>query len=983
MSAPAPQLFTIPQGVPFVDAMAEGLIGRHGAEPLAFSRVTVLLPNRRACRALAEAFLRRSGGRAMLLPAIQPLGDVDEEELTLSGAATLDLPPAVSTLRRQLLLTRLVLGHPGIATPAEAARLAAELARLIDQMQIERLDPARLADLAPAEFAAHWQITLEFLRLVTEHWPRVLEGEGAIDPAARRNLLLEALAAAWKRQPPADPVYAAGSTGSIPAAADLLAAIAYLPQGAIVLPGFDPDLDEASYAALDEDPAHPQAGMKQLLVRLGAVPDEVQLWPAGLSTAAGDARARLLREVLRPARTSEAWVGARIEPAALEGLRLLEAPGAREEAAAIALLLRQVLEMPGRTGALVTADRSLARRVAAELGRYGIAIDSSAGRPLGETPPGALLRLVADLAAAALHPIALLACLKHPLASGGQRRDAFRRRVRKLERRVLRGPRPEPGIQGLRAALEAAGGDDSLGPWLERLGQAMAPLTGLMEAARAAPADLLAAQVGFAEWLAFDTEAGERLWAGEAGEAAADFVHELAAALGDQPPLDPADWPALFETLMSGQAVRESFGHHPRLAILGPIEARLQQADLLILGSLNEGSWPPEPASDPWLSRPMRQAFGLPPPERRIGQSAHDFQQAATAPHVVLSRAVKLDGTPTLASRWLLRLETLLRGSGIPIERLRADAILAAAATLDRPQAIRPLPAPEPRPPLASRPRRLSVTEIETWIRDPYAIYARRVLGLKMLEPLDADPGAAERGSFIHEALDRFVTEIGDGELPADAAARLEECGRLAFGAAMQRPGVRAFWWPRFRRISAWFLDFERDRRRQGIRPLATECTGRLRLDGPGGAFDLAGKADRIDRLTDGSLAILDYKTGQPPSTRQVESGLAPQLPLEALIAGAGGFEGIEGARVGSLDYIRLGGGAVPGEAKPVKGDPTGLAAMAGAGLKSLILRFDDPAMPYRSRTLPKLLRQGGDYDHLARVLEWSVGEAAESEDEP
>ncbi len=979
MSQEAPSLYTIAAGVPFVDALALGLIARHGGDPLGLSRVTVLLPNRRAGRALREAFLRVSGGRPLLLPQMQPLGDIDEEELTLSAESGLELPPAVTALRRQLLLTRLVLRRPDIGEPAQAARFAAELARLLDQVQIERLDIAGLAGLVPAEFAAHWQITLEFLSLVTAHWPAILAAEGAIDPAVRRNLLLAAQAERWRARPPADPIYAAGSTGSIPAAADLLAVVSRLPAGAVILPGFDRDMDAASLKALDADPSHPQYGMNQLLRHLGATPEMVAPWPAAGFSPANPARVALWREALRPAATADAWVGVRVPPSALDGMSLLEAPGAREEAAAIALLLRQALETPGRTAALVTADRALARRVAVELGRFGVTIDSSAGRPLGETPPGTLLRLTADLIANAAAPVPLLAALKHPLAAGTMSRDEFRRQVRRLERRILRGPRPAPGMAGLAAALRAAGEEDGLAAWLQPLEAAAEPFARLMEGALAEPAALLEAHVGFTEWLATDALAGPRLWAGEAGSAAADFIHELAEGLRDAPPIAPTGWPALMQALMEERVVRESYGAHPRLAIWGPLEARLQQADLLILGGLNEGSWPPDPGSDPWMSRPMRARFGLPAPERRIGQSAHDFQQATAARDIVLSRAVKLEGAPTVASRWLLRLATLLdgggAGQGMAMAALKLKSVLAGAAALDRPDAVAPLPPPMPCPPVASRPRRLSVTEIETWIRDPYAIYARRVLRLEPLEPLDADPGAAERGSFIHAALDGFVRNFPD-ELPAAvAAAHLQELGRVAFGDALRRPEVRAFWWPRFLRIIDWFLDFERERRAAGIRPLATECRGSLALLAPGGPFELVAKADRIDRLADGTLAILDYKTGQVPSAKQVKSALAPQLPLEAAIAKAGGFASVPAGLVSALDYIRLSGGATAGAVRPVGQDAMALAEAALDGLGRLIETYDLPATPYRSRLRPKLLRHSGAYDHLARVKEWSAGE--------
>jgi ATP-dependent helicase/nuclease subunit B len=988
MSKP-PAVFTIPSGKPFVDALASGLLagalGIDANEPASLARVTILVPTRRACRALIEAFLRLSGGTPMILPRIAPIAEVEEDRLGppddmgagFPGAA--DLPPGLSPLRRQLLLTRLVLklgtmrgGRP--FTEGQAARLAQELGGLLDQVQTERLSFDALETLVPEDFAAHWQITLDFLKIVTRHWPRVLEEEGAIDGAARRNLVLEARARAWLADPPADPVIAAGSTGSVPATADLLAAVASLPRGAVVLPGLDKTLDEAAWGVLDE--THPQYTMARLLGRLDITRDQVREWEAPNVAATTPVRAALVSESLRPAETTDAWRAVAPPPDdALSSVTRIDCPAPREEAGVIALLMRQALETEGKRAALVTFDRALARRVAAELERFGVEVDDSAGIELAETPCGTFLRTTAAMIAEACAPVALLAALKHPLAAGGEPQGALRAKVRRLEILALRGPRPAHGFKGLAAALAASETSASerraLKGWLRTLEGIARPFTRLMGRRRASFAELLAAHVAFAESLAkTDTESGAaRLWAEPAGEGASLFVSELLAAARDFPPVAPGAYPALFEAMMEGQVVRPPYGRHPRLFIWGPLEARLQHVERVILGGLNEGTWPPQTKSDAWMSRPMRTRFGLPLPERRVGLSAHDFAQLFCAPEVVLTRATRVEGAPTVASRWLLRLDNLLP-EGARIRR--GDEWLAWFNALDRPAEVRAAEAPAPRPPVAARPRRLSVTEIETLIRDPYAIYARRVLGLDPLPALDADPGAAERGSFIHEVLDAFV-RAHPGELPLDSLRLLEEQGRETFGAALARPGVRAFWWPRFLRVARWFLDFERERRANGARVLATEVRGELRIDAPAGPFRLSAKADRIDRLAAG-LSILDYKTGTVPTNPQVESGLTPQLTLEAAIAQAGGFKDIAPAEVAELAYVRLTGREPPGELRPIGGELAKMAQQASGGLSRLIAAFDDPKTPYRSRPRPMFIARAGDYDHLARVKEWSSG---------
>jgi ATP-dependent helicase/nuclease subunit B len=982
-AAPAAQLFTIPPAVGFVDALAAALLAEGATDPLALADITLLLPTRRSARALQEALLRRSDGRPLLLPRLQPLGDVAVDELELGapegedGAAALALPPALPPLRRQLVLTRLVLRFERAgAQPDQAARLAADLGRLLDEVGTQGLGFDRLAQLVPADYAQHWQETLRFLAILTEHWPAILAELGAIDAVERRNRLLRARAAAWAAAPPPGPVIAAGSTGSIPATAELLAVIARLPRGRVVLAGLDRDCDEATWAAIGEDPGHPQHGLFQLLARLGAARADVRDWPAAGLAATPPGRSRVLAEALRPAGTTEAWrqslpddVARQRARLGLAGVTRIDCPGPAEEARVIALLLRERLERPGERAALVTPDRTLARRVAAELARWDIAIDDSAGEPLADTPPGIFLRLTAGLLVERLAPVPLLALLKHPLAAGGRGPAALRRLARRLDRK-LRGPRPAPGLAGLRAAL---GEDAELADWLTELEAMATPFAAELARGTARLGALLAAHIGFAEAMA--TAPGEagaaRLWAGDAGEAAAELVAELAAAADDLGEIAGERYPALLSALIAGRAVRPRWGSHPRLAIWGLLEARLQQADLLVLGGLNEGSWPAEAAGDPWLSRPMRAAFGLPPPERRTGQAAHDFAQAFAAPEVVLTRSLRVDGAPTVPSRWLLRLDAYCETAGLVTVRAAAAPWLAWQAALDTPDTVAPLPAPRPRPPVASRPRELPATQIEQWMRDPYAIYARHVLRLKAMEPLDAPLGAADRGSLIHEALDRFVTEH-PGPLPFDALERLLKIGRATFEEALAQPAVWAFWWPRFERIARWFVAAEAERR-PGLAALASEIKGTLTLAAPAGGFTLTARADRIELRRDGGLVLVDYKTGTPPKQREIELGFAPQLPLEAAIAAAGGFPDLPAAPVGGLEHWRLTGATVPGLICPVEGDPAALGLAALDGLGRLVAAFDDPATPYEARPAPRYAPRFSDYAHLARVAEWAV----------
>ena len=992
------RVFTVPAGEALADAVAAEVLHPTLAPHATPDRLTLLLPTRRACLAMREALLRRSGGTPVLAPRILPLGDLDPDgdgldgDLAWADAGLPDAPPAIAPLRRKLLLAQAIRTRGDLpVSPDQALSLADALARLIDLAHTERVSFDRLAALAPDHLADHWQRTLTFLTIVTEAWPKILAEEGAIDPADRRDRLLAALAAAWTDRPPQTPIWVAGSTGSIPATADLLAVIGGLPAGRVILPGLDRDLDPESWTHLDD--THPQSGLKRLLQRLGLPRDQIPDWPAAPGrTLPRPDRSRLIREAMRPPATAEHWQTiAGITQADSAGVRRVVCATDREEAAVIALAMREALETEGRTCALITADRVLARRVVAALKTWNLTVDDSAGQPLGRMPVGTFLRLLADAAAAAFAPVALLSLLKHPLCGLGLARRALDRRTRMLERVALRGPRPAAGSAGLRQAVTAAAerqeqpADPELIDLIDRLAAATAPLTTALDARTAPPGALVTAHVRAAEAVAATDAAtgADRLWRHEDGEQAADLLVELRQMADGLPPQETAAYPAWITALLADPLVRPRYGMHPRLSIWGTLEARLQSADLLILGGLNEGTWPAEPPADPWMSRPMRADFGLSPPERRIGLAAHDFTQALAGPEVLLTRAARVAGTPTVPSRWLMRLDAVAERCGLALTD--ADALRAWAEMLEAPTTTTTRGAPAPTPPQAARPRRLSVTEIGTLLADPYQIYARHVLGLRALEPLEADPGAAERGQAIHEALARFV-QAGIDPRSSDAGARLQALGRAAFGPLLAQPGVAAFWWPRFEAVATWFLE-RQVARGASARPLAAEVSGRMaipRPKGPDGAdrdLILSARADRIDRLDDGRLEIIDYKTGGVPTAAQIDAGFAPQLPLEAAMAERGAFAGVTPSAVGRLIYWRLSGRRPAGSEEPrTPLDVAALVPAAWAGMVELVTCFDRPGMPFRSVPTPDFVVRFSDYGHLARILEWSTGGSAEDE---
>ena len=974
-----PAVFTIAASAPFAETLARGLIARTGDNPLALSSAIIYLPTRRAARSFGDAFARVLGGAA-LLPQFRPLGDNDEDELLFDAVSEgLELAPAIAPLRRQLLLARLIrqwdrAGRGGLLSFAQSAALADSLAKVMDEVETQGCDLSKLKDLAPAYLAEHWEGVSRFLGLLHDEWPAILADEKSANPAARRIAALQALTRRLETSPPPGMVIAAGSTGSIPATAELLAAIARLPQGAVVLPGLDQKLDADSWERLD--PGHPQYGLRQLLQKIGAEREDMQDW---FAAPANPARENLLTEVLRPAPTTDAWreLAGQGDHRIRDGLKnigLIQAADPAQEALAIALALREALEVPGRTAALVTPDRNLARRVAAEMMRWNIAIDDSAGRPLAHTAAGTFLCLLTEAAQARFAPVPLLALLKHPFARRGQDAASFRARARELDRWCLRGPRPDPGLAGVTVAIAKAGQGRvpppapalaALADWWKQIAAILAPLENLFAQGDAPLEALLDETIGAAEALACDQAENCILWANDDGEAAAELAAAFKLAVTDLEPVEPGSWPALIRHLAMKMPVRTAFGRHPRLAILGPLEARLQGFDLVVLGGLNEGTWPRSPGSDPWFSRPMRASLGLEQPERGIGLSAHDFAMLAAGPCVLLSRALKADGAPTIASRWLQRLTQLTRGLGLEDGLApKLDYAALAARMIDVPMGTR-LPRPAPTPPIETRPRRLSVTEIETWLRDPYAIYAKHVLRLKPLDALDEPIGPLERGTALHKALELFIAKYKDG-LPKDAERQLTAIADQVFAGAGIPRAALALWRPRFGAAARGFVEFERERR-QNVSASYLEIKGSLAL----GDFTLTGVADRIDLLKDGKCAILDYKTGAIPTPKQVQQLLSPQLPLEAAMLAQGGFPQI-GKRVAEdLIYISLASEKTARTPRPIE-DAVALAEEAVTQLARRIAWFREESTAYRPRVRPYRADSAGDYDHLARVKEWS-----------
>jgi ATP-dependent helicase/nuclease subunit B len=968
------RIAAFPPSAAFLPALATAWL----AEAAPSQEGLIILPSRRAAQALAGAFLAANHHKALLLPRIIALGAIDEAGLAIG--AGLSLAPAMPAARRQALLARLILqrgGAGGAPTTLPAAwRLAADLAALLDEADYAGIDLAQtLPGLAPAELAAHWQTTLAFLEIITQAWPAILAQERAMNPAARLVALISAQNAAWQAEPPPHRIWLAAPDAN-PALARLAKTIATMPQGMLLLPGYDNLMSDDAWAALDD--SHAQSGIAQLLTAIGARRSEITLLPAPAADIPAG-RPALLSRALLPASQLPEWQ----EPAALDtaGLTGLTAADEAQNALAIAMVLRDALEQPGRTAALITPDRGLAQRVAAALKRFGVTADDSAGEPLEQTPPAIFLRLLARAAAADVAPLPLLALLQHPLTAAGLPPAICRERARQLDRLALRGPRPGPGFDGIKFRLRDPR-QRGLLDFAEHLEVLLRPLN-LAEASN--PADALSTLITVAEALATtpDAPGAASLWAGEAGVALSALLLEAMAALAELPDIAPQELPDLLDALLTGAVIRRprTKDGHPRIAIWGIQEAALQRVDVAVLGGLVEGVWPAAAEPGPWLSRPMRKAAGLPAPEAAIGAAAHSlFALGCACTEIVLAAPARRERAPAVPARWLTRMDAMLAGAG---QTLPTHPAAQWAAALDAPATPERRTPPRPTPPVAARPRRLSISEFATLLADPFAIYAKKILNLNPLDPLDDERDPAMFGDILHAGLAAFFADPANFSLP-DPVSRLTNALDAALQASQPREALKSWWSARLARIAAWVVETEQASRAISGPPAAISLEHKAEHAIPGG-FTLSGIVDRIEATPTGEIRILDYKSGIVPSAKAVAAGTAPQLPLEAVMAQSGGFGSAFTGPIAALTYWKLDGRHQPGKIHDIKPKDTTLAALitaAAASLADNFTRFADPATPYLAAPHPGRANRYDAYAGISRRAEWAGVEDEEEEDD-
>lgn len=1051
------RIYSIPASLPFLKTVAATLIDGQlvpgftydPADPLALADVTVYVPTRRSARVLRSEFVDLLGGRSAILPVIRALGETDDDSGFFDEVtpALLDMAEPLSGPARLLELARLVLAwrnrlpaavtavhaeSPLVApaSPADAVWLARNLADIIDAMETEELDWLALDNLDVSNHALWWQLTAAFLKIASDYWPARLTELNRSSPSLRRNATLHAETERYRHTPPAGPVIIAGSTGSIPATASLIAAVAELPNGVIILPGLDRFMSDSEWLLVGHQGAgaqkpdaaarsHPQYGLHRLLARMGCTRSDVE--PLGTPPEALEYRAQILSSAFLPTQATASWgdvrgtLDAERLADAFRDVSLVEAANEREEALAIAIALRLALEDgEDAQAALITPDRKLGRRVAAELARFGIEADDSAGTPLLSTPQGTLLRLLVEAALRPGDPVPLVALLKHPLARFGLPAGDLGVAVTALELTALRGGTAEIDISTLEPLLDAAlerQADDRHPPvWRTALPEqaiplardlarhvadAVEPLAGVL-VQQSRTGRRFSSKLTVSDWsertgrvleaVAVD-ERGDlaALWSGEAGDALANLLKSVMETDG-QIEADGPQWCDIIEALAASESVKPRSMRHPRVFIFGALESRLQSVDTVVIGGLNEGTWPGQATNDAFLSRVMKVEIGLEPPERRIGQLGHDLQMAAATPKLVLTRALRNGTAPTVASRWLQRL-IAVGGPVLTADlRLRGKDVIDWANQIDKGPNVANATRPAPRPPAELQPRKYSFSQIGRLRRDPYAIYARHILHLDPIAPFNLDPGPAERGSLYHRIVDRFVREEATGEPHTLVTRILNE----EFDAVALPPHIDAVWRPRFAAVARAFVTWHLERAR-GVRESLTEVPASLDLGVAG--IRLTGIADRIDILPDGSADILDYKTGSTPSLKVARALLDPQLALEAAALKRGAFRRPGIREPANLLYVRL----KPGErfkaeqvnnehAKSAGTVPKSAADLAEDSLtelEKLLTGLIEGRYGFASRLIPEQERDyGGEYDHLARVAEWSSAEnGGETED--
>lgn len=969
-------IYNIPYSCSFVDTLVRKISKEFEGSKEKLVDVIFLMPNRRTCISLKEAFIRYNGQKPVMLPKIIPVGDIEEDDIFLLNANNEEfndsILPAIREYERLFLFAKLIVSKPadyGMSEMnfAQALSLAKDLALLIDVSYNEGISFNELKNIVPEQFATHWQQTLEFLKIITDNWPKILNEKNVTDLAYRKNMLIELKASLWQQNKTKQKIIAAGITAGYESFHKLVKIVSELENGEVFLYGLDKTLSDNEWDLIG--PTHPQFELKKLLSYLSVDRFDV----ADYIQPTKPQRERFISEVMLPAKATSRWRdlhNGSYSFETIEGISFIECADDRQEALSVALILRETLNNPSKTAALVTTDRNLARRTATELERWGIKIDDSAGKPLHLTPVGVFLRLILNVIETDFSLLSILALVKNPFVKMSLEPTSLLKTVRNWEYNIRKPIFSEQSKQI----------PEELSRWIIDLKELLRPLYELFQQPAISLSKLIKTHLEVAETLCADNQnSGEQnLWKGDDGKSAAELFGTLLQQSDIAGTIAPDEYINVFTLLLSTKNVRYNYGTHPRLKILGPIEARFNRYDTIVIGAVNEGFWPELPKADPWLSRPMKSLLNMSLPDKEIGIAGFDFCQLMCSDNVFITRSNRSNSSPTNKSRWLLRMETVLKACNINRSLIYDKKFLQMVYMLDRPTKLQKINPPAPTPPVEARPRTLSASAIEILMRDPYEIYAKYILKLKPLEDLETPLNASDYGNLIHKVLEKFNTKFPN-ELPNNAYSELIQIALDEFSKTNADSQVRAFWWPLLEKTAKWIIKTETEYRKN-IKHTYAEVQGDIQIQSPAGVFTITARADRIDITTEGKIKIVDYKTGTPRSKNEVNAGYAPQLPIEGLIASKGGFNkeingkkfNIKALPIDELSYWKLGDKVICYNVTD-EDYKLNLIEKTEDNLQKLVSLFDFKTTPYIARPNPKHLPKYSDYEHLARVKEWAV----------
>ena len=992
--------YSIPASQAFADNLVTGIIDKF-PESEQLAKIELYLPSRRAISSIEKAFFKHQKEGPILLPKIFAVGEPDEEAALKIIVEGLELDESINGFERQCLIATqiqlLPIGGRRMA-PATAMKLASSLCLLIDQMQRAGTPLSAIKDVLPDELSTHWQEILKFLTILFDYWPSILAERGKIDPVARQQKLLQAQLDYWTSHPPNAPIILAGSTGTLPMTRAFMKVISQLPMGAVIFPGIELDIEDTDWHAIEQDRVHPLHQIARSMLELELPLSEVRYWHVTEQMQHKSVRSRqiVLREVMRPASRTSQWRRLAVEhselsTSSLEGLKVMSVTDSFQEAELIAGLMRETLENKNKTAMLVTPDRMLARKVQAALMRWNIIVDDSAGSSLILSSPARFLASIIRVVQEDASPYALRALFKHPFATAGLERAEFTYLANLFEEQILRGPLPKKNWESWTTLVAQT--SELKGFWQTCLLPAFTPLRDAYRSTNPSLDTLTIALMQTAQNLSSlpensadlvsdinetQSDAPLHIYSDFAGTALLELLSDM-IRFGSNYPIIASEFHNTFFVLCQEVVVRTPYDQHPRLKILGTIEARMQQADIVILGGLNEGVWPPFSERDTWITNATRTQLGLPDRYWRIALSAHDFMMAASAPEVLITRSVVTDGVPTQISRWLARLDAVLAAAGLSSYLDKQIPVWMKAVNARKiPDIVKPISQPEPKPAIAHRPSQISATDFEQWIKDPYGFYVNKILKIKQKQQIDEPPSVALRGSLIHDVIAEFSKRYPTGKLPKDAGEQLHKIVDTHLSKWSNITYIDLFWRQKFSVILNWLLEEERRRRHDRFHVIA-EKEGRIELSIGQRSILITARADRIELHQDNNYQLIDYKSGNPPSKLKVSSGTAVQLLVEAAILSKGGYNISDKTALDiKLFYWQLKGRiTAPAKIDDVTPDDFDVSIIFDQ-LFELVQIFENEEQPYLSEPNSAQRPKFSQVRHLARIKEWRAFEVNE-----